>query len=183
MEINSLDTFLDYFGKVHQRTMRVVRCIPRDKVDWTFRPGKFTLGDLARHIATANRYIFAESVQGKPSRYAGCGRELAASYDEIIVLMEKLHGEAMEIISRLADLNTECKTPDGTPIMTWKWLRAMVEHEVHHRGQIYIYLALLEVPSPPLYGLTSEQVAAFSARSQQSTSLRECAGDAVRAPR
>jgi uncharacterized damage-inducible protein DinB len=34
----------------------------------------------------------------------------------------------------------------------------MVEHEVHHRGQIYALLGLLEVPTPPLYGLTSEQV-------------------------
>jgi uncharacterized damage-inducible protein DinB len=36
-------------------------------------------------------------------------------------------------------------------------MRAMVEHEIHHRGQIYIYLAL-EVPTPALYGMTSEQV-------------------------
>jgi uncharacterized damage-inducible protein DinB len=34
----------------------------------------------------------------------------------------------------------------------------MIEHEIHHRGQIYTYLALMEAPSPPLYGLTSEQV-------------------------
>jgi uncharacterized damage-inducible protein DinB len=44
------------------------------------------------------------------------------------------------------------------PITVWKWLRAMVEHEIHHRGQIYIYLAMLNVSTPPLYGLTSEQV-------------------------
>lgn len=114
--------------------------------------------DLARHIATANRYIFAETVQGNPSRYAGCGRELAPSYDEIVSLIETLHGESLEIISGLTDLNGECRTPDGVAVTTWKWLRAMVEHEVHHRGQIYIYLALLEVPTPPLYRLTSEQV-------------------------
>ncbi|MGZ4786907.1 MAG: DinB family protein [Terriglobales bacterium] len=41
---------------------------------------------------------------------------------------------------------------------TWKWLRAMVEHECHHRGQIYLYLSMLEVPTPPVFGLTSEQV-------------------------
>jgi uncharacterized damage-inducible protein DinB len=34
----------------------------------------------------------------------------------------------------------------------------MIEHEIHHRGQIYIYLSLLDAPNPPLYGLTSEQV-------------------------
>jgi uncharacterized damage-inducible protein DinB len=164
MEIRDLSIFLDYFSKVHQRTMRVARCIPPDKVDWSFRQGKFTLGDLARHIATANRYIFAETLHGKPSRYAGCARHLAPSYDEIISLMETLHGESSEIISRLTDLNGECRTPDGVAITTWKWLRAMVEHEVHHRGQIYLYLALLEVPTPPLYGLTSEQVAELSTR-------------------
>ena len=61
MEIRDLGIFLDYFSKVHQRTMRVARCIPPDKVDWSFGQGKFTLGDVARHIATANRYTFAET--------------------------------------------------------------------------------------------------------------------------
>jgi len=164
MEIRDLGVFLDYFNKVHQRTVRVARCITPDKVDWSFREGKFTLGDLVRHIATANRYIFAETLQGKPSRYAGCGRQLAPSYDEVFALMETLHGESVEILSRLTDLNGECRTPDGAVITTWKWMRAMVEHEIHHRGQIYVYLALLEVPTPPLYGLTSEQVAERSTK-------------------
>jgi uncharacterized damage-inducible protein DinB len=34
----------------------------------------------------------------------------------------------------------------------------MVEHEIHHRGQIYLYLSMLNVATPPLYGLTSEQL-------------------------
>ena len=34
----------------------------------------------------------------------------------------------------------------------------MVEHEVHHRGQIYLMLNMLGVATPPLFGLTSEQV-------------------------
>jgi uncharacterized damage-inducible protein DinB len=40
----------------------------------------------------------------------------------------------------------------------WKWLRAMVEHEIHHRGQIYLMLGMIGVPTPPLHGLTSEAV-------------------------
>lgn len=158
MEIRDLSVFLDYFAKIHHRTMRVVRCIPPDKVDWSFRPEKFTVGDLARHIATANRYIFADTLQGKPSRYSGCGRELAPTYDEIIALSEALYAESLSIISNLPDLNAKCTSPDGASITVWKWLRSMTEHEIHHRGQIYTYLALLEVPTPPLYGLTSEQV-------------------------
>ena len=160
MQIQNLDVFLDYFDKIHQRTMRVVRCIPPDKLDWSYREGKFTLGDLVRHIATINRYMYAETIQGKPSRYAGCGRQFADGYENVLMFAERLHRESVEIFSRLSneDLNRKCATPEGSSITVWKWLRAMVEHEVHHRGQIYLYLAMLEVPTPPLYGLTSEQV-------------------------
>lgn len=160
MEIQNLDAFLEYFDKVHQRTMRVARCIPPDKLDWTFREGKFTLGDLVRHMAAIERYMFAEIVSGRPSRYDGCGKELAHGYDSVIMFMERMHRESVEIFARLSpdDLKRKCSTPEGAQITVWKWLRSMVEHEIHHRGQIYLYLAMLGVPTPPLYGLTSEQV-------------------------
>jgi uncharacterized damage-inducible protein DinB len=160
MEIQSLDVFLDYLSKVRQRTMRVARCIPPDKLDWSFAEGRFSLADLLRHVAAIERYMFAESVQGKPSRYRGCGKDLAEGYDQVFALMEKLHSESVEIFSGLGEdgLRRKCVTPDGAPISVWKWLRSMVEHEIHHRGQIYIYLAMLGVETPPLYGLTSEQV-------------------------
>ncbi len=44
-----------------------------------------------------------------------------------------------------------------------KWLRPMIEHEVHHRAQIYLTLGMLGVDTPPLYGLTSEEVRERSA--------------------
>jgi len=55
-------------------------------------------------------------------------------------------------------------TPGGVELRIGKWLRSMVEHEVHHRGQIYLYLAMLEIPTPPLYGLTEEEVKRRSAK-------------------
>jgi uncharacterized damage-inducible protein DinB len=160
MQIQNVDGFLEYLDKVHQRTMRVVGCIPSEKLDWSNAAGKFTLGDLVRHMAAIERYMFAENVQGKPSRYSGCGKELADGYDQVVQFKERLHRESVEIFSRLTeeDLKRRCKTPDGASITVWKWLRSMVEHEIHHRGQIYIYLAMLGVATPPLYGLTSEQV-------------------------
>jgi uncharacterized damage-inducible protein DinB len=165
MEIRGVGEFLNYFNKVHQRTMNVVSAIPRDRVDWQFREGKFTLGDLVRHIAATNRYIFVEVARGRPSAYNGCGKDLAASYEEIVEFAERLHREDVEILSGFSEteLNRRCVTPDGSSITSWKWLRSMFEHEVHHRGQIYTYLALLDVPTPALYGMTSEQVQTRSA--------------------
>jgi uncharacterized damage-inducible protein DinB len=54
-------------------------------------------------------------------------------------------------------------TAAGTPITTWKWARAMVEHEAHHRGQVYFVLGLLGVPTPPLFGLNESEVLARAA--------------------
>ena len=66
------DDFLHHFEQVRERTMRVVRSIPADKIEWTCRDGEFTFGDLARHIAATERYVFAECACGRPSRYRGC---------------------------------------------------------------------------------------------------------------
>jgi uncharacterized damage-inducible protein DinB len=164
MEIRTIEPFLKYFGNVRERTMRVARCIPTDGIDWTYAPGKFTLGDLVRHIAVAERFIWAETLRGRPSRYTSHGKELADGFEEIIALMERLHVESMQIFSKLddAELQRKCKTPDNAEITKWKWLRLMVEHEIHHRGQIYLYLGILGVKTPPLYGLTSEEVRARS---------------------
>jgi uncharacterized damage-inducible protein DinB len=160
MEIQTIKPFLHYFGTVRERTMRVARCVLPDKLDWTYAPGKFTLGDLLRHIAVTERYLWGENLQGKPSQYKSHGKEWADGYENILVLMERLHKESLEIFASLTDaeLQTKCKTPGDAEITKWKWLRLMVEHEIHHRGQIYLYLAMLGVPTPPLYGMTSEEV-------------------------
>ncbi len=160
MEITTIQDFLDYFSKIRERTMRVVACIPPDKVEWRAAENKFTLGDLARHIAATERNVFAECACGGRNRYAGCGRELAEGRDGVLRFMERMHRESVEMLSRLSDeqLQQKCPSADGTPITTWKLLRAMVEHEIHHRGELYAYLGVLGVTVPPLYGLTSEQL-------------------------
>jgi len=82
----------------------------------------------------------------------------------VIALFERLATESLAIFRSLRDedLHRKCLTPAGTPITTWKWLRAMVEHEAHHRGQLYLMLGMRGVTTPPLYGLTAEEVQARS---------------------
>lgn len=160
MEIRRIEPFLDYYGKVRQRTLRVARRVPPEQLEWSYREGRWTCGDLLRHLGALERYMFAENVQGKPSRYPGCGRELADGREAVFAFLERTHRESMEIFARLTpeELAGRCRTPAGASIPVWKWLRAMVEHEAHHRGQLYLYLAHLGVDTPPLYGLSSEEV-------------------------
>jgi uncharacterized damage-inducible protein DinB len=162
MEIRSVEQFLDYWASIRGRTRRVVACIPPERLEWTYHAGRFTLGDLVRHLAAIERWMYAETVAGRPSRYAGCGRELADGYAATLAYFDRLDAESVAIFRGLrdADLERKCTTPAGVPITTWKWLRAMVEHEAHHRGQIYLMLGMLDVPTPPLFGLTSEEVRA-----------------------
>jgi len=165
MHIRSIGLFLDYWRSIRGRTRRVVLCIPKDRIEWSPHPGKFSFGDQVRHLAAIERYMYAETVVGRPSRYAGCGRDLAGGFDAVVDFLDRLGAESQAIFGTLtdADLERRCVTPAGAAITTWKWLRAMVEHEAHHRGQIYLMLGLLNVPTPPLYGLTSEEVEARSA--------------------
>lgn len=164
MEITSVGPFLAYFEKVRQRTLRVARCVPPDRLEWRYREGAFSCGDLLRHLGAIERFMFAENAALRPSRYPGHGPELAAGYEEVFAYLDRMHAEAKEIFAALTpeDLERKCVTPGGAEMAVWKWLRAMVEHEVHHRGQIYMILSLLEIPTPPLYGLTSEEVWARS---------------------
>ncbi len=167
MEIRTIGPFLDYWQSVRGRTKRVIGSIPQERLDWTYMPGKFTFADIIRHLATIERYMYAETVQGKPSIYPGYDKSLQQDNESPGAFMDRLDKESTEIFSRLTDedLTKKCMTPAGTSITTWKWLRAMVEHESHHRGQIYLMLSMLGVSSPPLYGLTEEEVRAKSLRS------------------
>ena len=164
MQITTIAPFLDYWRGVRERTRRIVLVIPPEQIEWSHAPGKWTFGDIVRHLAGIERDMYAENVHGRPSRYPGHGRELAEGKENVVDYLDAKHREAVALFGVLTDdaLQTKCMTPAGTPITTWKWLRAMVEHEAHHRGQLYLMLGMLGVTTPSLYGLTEEEVRARS---------------------
>jgi uncharacterized damage-inducible protein DinB len=160
MEIKTIEPFLDYYERLRERTRRLVLLIPPDKIEWTYAPGRFTIGELVRHLATIERWMYGETLRGRPTAYPGCGRDLADGYEATLAFFDDLHRESMEIFKTLTpeQLAGKVLTPAGTPISCWKWLRALSEHEIHHRGQLYIYLNMLGVKTPPIFGLSSEEV-------------------------
>ena len=161
-----MNELVSYFDRIRERTMRVVACVPPERIDWTYKEGKFTFGDVMRHLASIERWMFVENAMLRPSRYPGHGRELADGYDAVVAYMREMHAESMALLSSLSDsdLSRKCTTPGGASLTVAKWLRAMIEHEAHHRGQLYMYCSMLDIPTPPIFGLTEEQVKERSAR-------------------
>ena len=160
MEITSIKSFLDYYERVRERTTRLIKVIPSEHFDFAYMPGKFTIADQIRHIAAIERYMFAENAVGRGSAYNGCGKELADGYENVLMYFNDRHHESIEIFKTLSDedLKGKCTTPGNTQITVWKWLRAMTEHEIHHRAELYLYANLLKIKTPPMFGLTSEEV-------------------------
>ena len=157
---SDIPTFLEYLDRVHARTRNVVTCIPPDALEWAPARGRWTAGDQVRHLAAIERWMYAENVSGRPSCYPGHGSELADGLPAVLAYYDALHADARSIFAALTpEVWHGCTiTPAGSPITTWKWLRAMLEHEAHHRGQLYFTLGLLGVPTPPIYGLSEPEL-------------------------
>lgn len=161
---HDLPSFLRIWPTMRARTLRVLAALPEQDLEWSPGPGHWTFGDLFRHLAGLERYMWAENLQGRPSRYPGHGPDLAAGLPAVRAYLDRCHRESLAVFGALseADLARDCTTPAGTALAGWKWLRAMMEHEAHHRGQLYLMAGLRGLEVAPLFGLTEEEVAARS---------------------
>jgi uncharacterized damage-inducible protein DinB len=157
-------SILAYWRNARSRTVRVLDALAPEDLEWAPMPGAFSFGDLFRHLAGLERFMYAENVQGRPSTYPGHGADLATGLDGVRAYLDHCHAESMAIFAQLsdADLLAPCVNPAGTSMATWKWLRAMAEHEAHHRGQLYLMASLRGRTVAPLFGLTEQQLAAAS---------------------
>src|SRR3954453_11454639 len=111
-----LDEFLHHLARVRERTRRAAACIPAEHGEWTYKPGAFTLGDLVRHIAVTERFIWAETVHNRPTAYVSHGRELADGREPVLALLDRLHEESLAQFRALTAemLAAKCATPEGT---------------------------------------------------------------------
>ena len=160
------EEFLNYWARVRTRTGTVLACVPADRVDWSPGSGAMTFADVIRHLALTERWLFVEVACGRPSRYQSHDGRWGKSLDDLRALLARLHGESLELSAALSkvDLELPVVTPGGASMAAWKWLRAMCEHEVHHRGQLYLMLRLCGIETPPIFGMTSEAVASQATR-------------------
>ncbi len=160
--IRDVNQFADYFDGVRRRTLNYIRAVPADRVDWAPAAGEFTCGDIVRHLAAAEAMFVGVVVDGR-WRYAGHDHG-PTTLPDLLAALEATHAEALARLRGLdnAALDEPRPSLQGPPARAWRWLMALVEHEIHHRSQLAMYLMLLGVPPPHIFGLGVEDVIALA---------------------
>ena len=163
--IQSTTDFIKYFESIRRRTLNYIRVIPPDRLDWSPKEGEFTCADIIRHIIETEKMFVRVAMQGR-WKYEGHEAGWEQSLEALIAQLEATHVEAMEKLRQFPDqnLNEPRYGPkgDGHPVKAWRWLMAMAEHEIHHRSQLAVYLSLMGVQPPHIFGLGVEDLIALS---------------------
>jgi uncharacterized damage-inducible protein DinB len=159
--IQSIESFISYFQAIRRRTLTYLRVLPPDQLGWSPRAGEFSCGELVQHLAAAERMFVGAAVDGR-WQYAGHDYDPQHSLDTLIANLEAGHVAAIARLRGLPDEQLLAARPtlEGPNTKVWRLLMALVEHEIHHRSQLALYLALMGVEPPQIYGLGVEDVIA-----------------------
>ena len=144
-------------------TRRVLERLPEDRLDWRPHPKSMTLGQLALHLAQLPLGI-AALVEPDAVELPTVPLTQPASRAEIVEALDRSLAHASERLTRWSDAELDAPwslTHEGTVLLTMprgELLRTLLfNHGYHHRGQLTVYLRLLDVPVPPLYGPTADE--------------------------
>lgn len=155
------------FDQEMRITRRLLERVPEDGLNWQPHPKSYTLGQLASHVAQLPdwiSYIFSgdefdfRPAGGPVYQSAKCG-----SRAELLDLFDRSVAKARTAMETARDetLDTEWSLKAGErTIMSrprWAVYRGFgLNHLVHHRAQLGVYLRLLEVPVPESYGPSAD---------------------------
>jgi len=161
--MTSFTTELEQEAKI---TGRVLARVPDDKLTWKPHPKSMTMGQLALHTATIPGRIATIAAQdvfevdpaafGNPPQPASVA-EIHQAFDESLVAakayLEDLNTEKSEAIWRLKVGQKELMAVPRK----WALRGIMFNHLYHHRGQLSVYLRLLDIPVPAIYGGSADE--------------------------
>jgi uncharacterized damage-inducible protein DinB len=156
---------LQEFDNEAKTTRKVLERVPDDKLAWQPHPKSMSLGVLALHVATSPAFICGWASEDEtnlggnadPTPAPKSTAEIVAAHDAgVNTVKERLTaiGDAglMKMWSAKAGGNTLMTMPKAALV------RAIVmNHWIHHRGQLSVYLRLLDVPVPSIYGPSADE--------------------------
>lgn len=147
------------------RTRRVLERVPADKLSWKPHPKSMSIGQLALHIAAIPGSL-CKLAQLDEFDAAAANFNPPAPRDaqEIFTTLDVSVKAAQEYLSTVSELSAQGKwrmNSKGKEVFTIsrvQFLRSiMLNHWYHHRGQLSVYLRLLDVPVPVIYGRSADE--------------------------
>ena len=154
---------LQEFENEAATTRRVLERVPSDKLAWKPHPKSMSLGVLALHVAASPGVICGWASE-EVTELKGEQTPPPESVDQILAAHDKSVTNSKDILTRLGDEGLKAmwsaKAGEQTLMSMPKTalVRAIVmNHWIHHRGQLSVYLRLLDVPVPSIYGPSADE--------------------------
>lgn len=150
------------FDQEMATTRRLLERVPTDKGTWKPHEKSFPLGHLAQLIAGMPGWITMTiqqpvlELKGRPGYSFEPTETLLAQFDRNVA-------EARAELEAMPDaaLSESWSLRSGDRVLMTMprrvVLRQHINHLVHHRGQLSVYLRLLDVPLPSIYGPTADE--------------------------
>ncbi len=161
--MNITDSFVAELQHEAATTRKMLERVPQDKLAWKPHEKSRTLGEVASHIAHLPGVFIANLAREEFDRNAYQPGATASTAD-IVATFDRNVAAALATLPQLTAEQL---------LGTWRYkygervifemprlavLRAMaLNHLMHHRGQLSVYLRLLDVPLPPVYGPTADE--------------------------
>lgn len=153
------EELISNFEGVRKRTWKYLHVLPEEIMDW--RPGedKFSIGDIIRHLGSAE-VMFYQAINQNEWKYTGHGPDKGRTKQEAMNYLQICHHSVLEGLHQLEpeQLTSKVKNLLGYEVSAWRIIMAMTEHEIHHRGQLSAYMQANQIEPPQIFGLKIEQI-------------------------
>jgi uncharacterized damage-inducible protein DinB len=158
-----VDSILTEIDQEAKTTKRVLDRIPEDKLAWKPHPKAFSLGQLALHIASVPGNVAALAVPDSMEA-PNFSQPEAKTRQEVLDTFSKSLETAKDTLKKMDDarlMSTWSLTKNGKVLMSIPrigFIRSiLMNHNYHHRGQLSVYLRILNVPVPSIYGPSADE--------------------------
>lgn len=158
-----VDSILMEIEQEAKTTQRVLDRIPEDKLAWKPHAKSYSLGQLGLHIARIQG-VLAEAASKDTHEIGNMTQAEPVSRKEILDTFTQSTAKATQILAKMDDARLMAAwtlTKNGKVLLSLPrigFIRAiMMNHIYHHRGQLAVYLRLLDVPVPSIYGPSADE--------------------------
>ncbi|MES2304565.1 MAG: DinB family protein [Gemmatimonadota bacterium] len=144
-------------------TKRVLERVPEEKLSWKPHPKSMSLGQLAMHVANVPGGVATLASQ-LVAEVPVVPLHEATSREELFAVLEQSAATAINFLNEWGDAGLDAEwrmTMNGQTLLTmprYQMIRSiMLNHWYHHRGELIVYLRLLDVPVPGIYGPSADE--------------------------